>query len=161
VTAAALLAGAWARPVAAQVGAVRGRVALAAHAPARVLPAGPPARAVAMPAPGVVAVIAAGATVRGQLEPGDSLMTDSTYADLWSFMGAAGETVAIDARSNEFDTYVQLLDPSGAVIGEDDDSGGDLNSHLEATLPVAGTYHIVVNSAGHEQKVGTYTLTLE
>ncbi len=122
--------------------------------------AGADTAANAIHAPGTVGAIAVGETVRGELAPGDQVMSDSTYADLWEFTATAGEHVAIDLRSDEFDTYLQLLDASGKVVGQDDDSGGDLNSHLAITLPADGTYRIVVNSAGHEQRVGTYTLSV-
>jgi pre-peptidase len=114
----------------------------------------------ALHAPGIVGAIALGEMVRGELAPGDQVMSDGTYADVWEFTATAGERVAIDLRSDEFDTYLQLLDAAGKVIGQDDDSGGDLNSHLAITLPAAGTYRIVVNSAGHEQRVGAYTLSV-
>lgn len=98
--------------------------------------------------------------VRGELAQGDQIMSDSTFADVWELAATAGERVAIDLRSDEFDTYLQVLDASGTVIGEDDDSGGDLNSYLAITLPAAGTYRIVVTSAGHERRVGAYTLSV-
>lgn len=113
-----------------------------------------------VPAPGETGSIQAGQTLRGELEPGDLLMADSTFADVWELTGAAGESVVIDVRSDEFDTYLQLLDPAGAVIGEDDDSGGDLNSRLAIVLPATGRYRIVVNSAGHEPRAGRYTVAV-
>jgi len=114
----------------------------------------------AVPAPGETGSIQVGQTLRGELEPGDLLMADSTFADVWELTGAAGERVVIDVRSDEFDTYLQLLDPAGIVIGEDDDSGGDLNSRIAIVLPATGRYRIVVNSAGHEPRAGRYTVTV-
>ncbi len=153
---AGLLALAAAPPLAAQgakaAGASRGRPAPAA------VTADSPFNA--LHAPGAVGRIAAGETVRGELAAGDQLMSDSTYADVWELSAAAGQHVDIDLRSDEFDTFLQVLDPSGAVVGQDDDSGGDLNSHLALTLPAAATYRIVVNSAGHERRVGYYTLSV-
>jgi len=111
-------------------------------------------------APGQTAYIAIGQTMRGRLEPGDQLMTDSTYADLWQFQGTAGQTVQIDVRSEEFDTYMQLLDANGNKLGEDDDSGGGTNSRLIFALPATGMYQIVVNSAGHVRRAGIYTVSV-
>jgi len=113
-----------------------------------------------IPAPGQTAQIAIGQAMRGRLETGDQMMQDSTYADLWQFQGTAGQTVQIDVRSDEFDTYMQLLDASGNKLGEDDDSGGNLNSRLVFTLPTTGTYQIVVNNAGHSRRAGIYTVSI-
>jgi len=127
--------------------------------------AAPPPPAAAEPAnpvppPGAEARIEIGQTMRGVLEPGDLLMADSTFADVWAFEGDAGWTVTVDVRSDEFDTYVQLLDAAGARLGEDDDSGGDLNARLTVALPATGEYRIVVNSAGHERRAGRYTVSI-
>lgn len=155
-------------------GALAGVALFAAPRPARLCAQAsetPPQRAIAghaaaavsnqVAAPGAVARIAVGQTLRGELEPGDRLMADSTFADVWEFAGAAGQTVTIYVRSDEFDTYLLVLDAAGRTLGADDDSGGDLNSRLTLTLPAAGTYQIVVNSAGHERRAGLYTLSLQ
>ena len=123
--------------------------------------AGPAQAANDVPAPGETGFIQVGQTMRGALEPGDLLMADSTFADVWEFTGAAGQKVIIDVRSDEFDTYLQLLDSAGTKIGEDDDSGGDLNSRLVIVLPASGRYRIVVNSAGHEPRAGRYTVAIQ
>ena len=123
-------------------------------APAQVMPTNP------IPAPGQTAQIAIGQTLRGRLEAGDQTMADGTYADIWQFQGTAGQTVTIDVRSDEFDTYMQLLDAGGAKLGEDDDSGGNLNSRLTFTLPSTGLYQIVVNNAGGSRRVGVYTVSI-
>ncbi|HTT68785.1 MAG TPA: PPC domain-containing protein [Gemmatimonadales bacterium] len=133
---------------------------LAVHPPGAA-PSGPAPAANEVPAPGETGFIRVGQTMRGALEPGDLLMADSTFADVWEFTGAAGEKVTIEARSDEFDTFLQLLDSSGTKIAEDDDSGGDLNSRLAVTLPAAGRYRIVVNSAGHERRAGRYTVSIQ
>lgn len=113
-----------------------------------------------IPPPGAEGRIEVGETMRGALEPGDLLMADSTFADVWVFAGTAGQPVTVDVRSDEFDTYLQLLDAGGAKLGDDDDSGGDLNSRLTLTLPATGEYRIVVNSAGHEPRAGRYTVSI-
>ncbi len=154
-----LVAGAGLRPLAAQTTETTHPLAIARHeAPSAVAPAQP---SNAPPAPGEMGRLDVGQVVRGELEPGDRVMADSTFADVWEFAGTGGETVTIYLRSDEFDTYLLLLDASGTTLGEDDDSGGDLNSRLTLTLPSTGTYQIVVNSAGHEQRAGMYTLSIE
>ena len=111
-----------------------------------------------IPAPGQVGQIMVGQSVRGRLESGDQFMgSDSTYADIWQFQGAASQNVAIELRSEEFPTYLQLLDMGGHVLAE---SAGHPNSGLAFTLPSAGTYQIVVNSNGSQRRAGIYTLTV-
>jgi hypothetical protein len=122
--------------------------------PAPVMPAN------LIPAAGQMAQLAIGQTMRGRLETGDQTMADGTFADIWQFQGGAGQTVTIDVRSDEFDTYIQLLDSAGNKVGEDDDSGGNLNSRLAYTLPATGTYQIVVNNSGQSKRVGVYTVSV-
>lgn len=123
------------------------------------LPAAPePTNAIASPGQGAQIMI--GQTMRGRLETGDQTMADGTFADIWQFQGSAGQTVTIDVRSEEFDTYMQLLDANGAKLGEDDDSGGALNSRLTYTLPATGMYQIVVNNAGGTRRSGIYTVSI-
>ena len=113
-----------------------------------------------IPAPGQVGTMAVGQMVQGRLETGDQTMNDGTFADVWAFDGAAGQTVVIDLRSEDFDSYVQLLDPSGTRLAEDDDSGGNLNSRITFTLQAAGRHQIVVNNFGDARRTGLYTLWL-
>jgi hypothetical protein len=111
-----------------------------------------------VPAPGQLGQIAIGQTVRGRLEVGDQVMgSDSTYADIWQFQGSAGQSVAIELRSDAFDTYVQLLDGTGRVLAE---SAGHPNSGVAFQLPSAGTYQIVVNNNGSRRETGYYTLSI-
>ncbi len=111
-------------------------------------------------APGVVGTVQVGTTVQGRLETGDQAMNDGTWADVWQFQGAAGQTVTIELRSEEFDTYLQLLDGAGNRLAEDDDSLGDLDSRVVFTLPSTGTFQLVVNNFGDSRRAGIYTLTL-
>jgi len=123
-------------------------------APAQAMPTNP------IPSPGQTGLIAIGQVMSGRLETGDQTMADGTFADIWQFQGAAGQTITIDVRSDEFDTYMQLLDATGNKLGEDDDSGGNLNSRLTYTLPATGMYQIVVNNSGQSKRVGLYTLSI-
>jgi hypothetical protein len=111
-------------------------------------------------APGQMATLMMGQTINGRLEPGDRLMTDSTWADIVQFQGVAGQQVTIELRSAEFDTYLQLLDVGGARLAEDDDSLGDLDSRIIYRLPSSGMFQLVVNNFGDTRRAGSYTLTL-
>lgn len=113
-----------------------------------------------IPAPGAVGTAQVGATVQGRLETGDQQMNDGTWADVWQFQGLAGQTVTIELRSEEFDTYLQLLDGAGNRLAEDDDSLGNFDSRIIYTLPATGPYQLVVNNFGDTRRAGIYTLTL-
>lgn len=113
-----------------------------------------------IPAPGQIGQVAMGQNVQGRLETGDQQMNDGTWADVWQFNGTQGQSITIELRSEEFDTYAQLLDATGARLAEDDDSLGDLDSRITFTLPRTGMYQIVVNNFSDERRAGVYTLTL-
>ena len=57
-----------------------------------------------------------GTNVQGRLETGDNRMNDGTWADVWTFQGTQGQRVVIELRSEEFDTYLQLLKRQGLDI---------------------------------------------
>ena len=113
-----------------------------------------------IPAPGQVGTVQVGTNVQGRLETGDQRMNDGTWADVWQFQGMAGQRVIIELRSEEFDTYVQLLDAQGNRLAEDDDSLGNLDSKVEFTLGASGMFQIVVNNFSDERRAGIYTLSV-
>jgi hypothetical protein len=113
----------------------------------------------AIPAPGAVGTIQIGQVLQGRLEPGDQ-QAENTWVDVWQFQGFAGQTVTIELRSSEFDTYLKLLDTAGNILSEDDDSAGDLDSRIVITLPAQGTYQLFVSNFGDSRSAGLYTLSL-
>ncbi len=59
----------------------------------------------------------------------------------------AGDQVAIDVTSDEFDTLVTLINKDGAAVGENDDGpDGTTNSLLFARITEAGTYTVRVQA---------------
>ena len=109
---------------------------------------------VAEPPEATIGTIAIGDTVTATLAPGAT--------DEWTFRGQAGQTVsvAMTAQDNSFDTVLRLVDEQGDEIAYNDDSGGTLNSRIEAvTLPADGEYTILAGSFGGRSG-GPYTLTL-
>lgn len=141
-------------------------------APPRSRPAAPPAAspAVAPQAappqpqdtaslpPSEIGSIAAGQTRNGLLEVGDYTMGDATWADVWYVSLTAGQRVTIDLRSARFDPYMQLLDPWGGKLAEDDDSGDGNSSRIVFAAREAGRYQIVVNVSGDSPRTGSYSL---
>ena len=70
----------------------------------------------------------------------------------------AGDQVAIDLTSDEFDTIITLIGPDGATFGENDDGpDGTTNSLLFARITIPGNYIVRVRPyAG--QGLGTFNL---
>ncbi len=64
----------------------------------------------------------------------------------YSFSGARGAPLTIDAISDAFDAFLHLVGPGGDEIDSDDDSGGQCNARISTFLPADGEYRIVVAS---------------
>lgn len=96
----------------------------------------------------------------GVLEPGDAVLeSDNSLYDIYTFDGAAGQTITIDLESSEFDTYLAILSPSGELLAENDDTDGSTNSSITITLGETGTFTIVVNGYDSTSQ-GEYLLTV-
>ncbi|MCU0566546.1 MAG: trypsin-like peptidase domain-containing protein [Oculatellaceae cyanobacterium Prado106] len=88
------------------------------------------------------------------------LQSDGSLFDEFSFQGNAGQRVTISLSSDDFDTYLILLDPDGRKIGENDDATQDtLNSALTVTLPKSGTYRVIANTYDSSGR-GQYRLSI-
>ncbi|WP_204151880.1 trypsin-like peptidase domain-containing protein [Leptolyngbya sp. CCY15150] len=99
-----------------------------------------------------------GAATSGQLDTSSNVLPfDNSYFNVYNFEGRAGQRIVIDMSSNDFDTYLVLLDPNGVDIMQDDDGAGGTNSRIEATLPANGTYTIFANSY-QDGETGRYSL---
>ncbi|MFN8371333.1 MAG: pre-peptidase C-terminal domain-containing protein [Anaerolineae bacterium] len=93
-----------------------------------------------------------GETIEGRLVSG--------RRDQWTFEGSEGDVVTIALNSEDFDTYLMLLDPQGATIVYNDDFNG-LNSQInEFELDADGTYTIVARGYSTSAS-GDYTLSLD
>lgn len=92
----------------------------------------------------------------GLLTP-DDIGDDGTFAQAWDLVGQAGETVAIDLVSDDFDAFLLLAGPGLMGVQSDDDSGGACNSRILLELPESGTYRLVVSAVGDAGE-GRFTL---
>jgi len=104
--------------------------------------------------------ITPGRPVSGRLEVGDRPRSGGGYQDLWEFDGRQGQTVVVEMRSSEFDAYLELRDPDGGLVSEDDDGGAGTDAMITATLPRGGRYRIVARSYGEREASGFYDLSL-
>lgn len=104
--------------------------------------------------------LACGTERSGILGNGDCTpSSDGTYMDIWTFQGTIGQTVSIAMRSESFDSYLYLANPSGGIILGDDNSAGGLDSRIEFTLTETGEWGIIANQL--YEAGGPYELSLE
>jgi hypothetical protein len=102
-----------------------------------------------------------------------SLSNPADSSDWYSFAADAGDNVAIDMQSAQFDTYLQLYRapstpaPGDAratftLVTEDDDGGGGLNSLISIpSLSQSGFYVIAAGSfSGETDPLGNYSLSV-
>ncbi len=122
----------------------------------------------------VITPISFGQTINAGLANSDcrSSQRTSSFADQYSFAGAAGRQIKIEMSAtggSGLDTYLYLIGPVtgplGSVLTENDDIelGVQLNSRIPTngffTLPATGAYLIDATSFG-DNETGTYSITL-
>jgi thiol-disulfide isomerase/thioredoxin len=71
----------------------------------------------------------------------------------------AGKKYQIDMMSDDFDSYLYLLDKAGNILMQDDDGGDNLNSRLVFAAKESGNYRLVAAALGGIGN-GNYTLTI-
>ena len=100
-------------------------------------------------------------TERGVLEEGDeTIPNDGSFYDSYPLQGNAGDSFIISLESQDFDTFVAILDSEGNIIDQNDDINEEnSNSRLRITLPSNGVYNVIVNAYDKGGK-GRYTLTV-
>uniref|UniRef100_UPI00313BBEAF tetratricopeptide repeat protein n=1 Tax=Crocosphaera sp. Alani8 TaxID=3038952 RepID=UPI00313BBEAF len=98
-------------------------------------------------------------TRQGTLDKNSEVMEDGTYFTIETFEGKAQEIITIELNSEQFDSYLILVSPDDKKIAENNDGGRGNNAKITVTLPMTGTYTIIVNTFEKETK-GNYTLSL-
>jgi hypothetical protein len=97
------------------------------------------------------------ASVTGQLNQNDPQFMNRPHKEYVLNMDA-GKTYQIDMVSNQFDSYLFLLDPDGKVVAQDDDGGGFPNARIIYTAGNAGRYRVL---ATRFSGVGEFNLSVE
>ncbi|MEO8597464.1 MAG: PPC domain-containing protein [Candidatus Solibacter sp.] len=100
----------------------------------------------------------AGETASGVITYTGCQSAGRVFADIYQLTVPNDGSLDLRLTSSEFDAYLKLLDATGAVLDEDDDSGGNTNSRILREL-AAGTYFLVVEPLGNYTAHGTYSLT--
>ncbi|GAB4234789.1 MAG: hypothetical protein Kow00121_62480 [Elainellaceae cyanobacterium] len=97
----------------------------------------------------------------GTLSTGGPVLPDNTLYQEHTFEGTEGQAVNVLLESDDFDTYLLLVDSTGQVINFSDDiSETDTNSELSAILPNDGEYLVIANAYAPNQE-GEYTVTVK
>lgn len=83
----------------------------------------------------------------------------------YRFSGNQGEMIIITLKSDDFDSYLYLLDPSGTEIATNDDASGTNAIIGPLVLPESGEYTVVATSfgiiTGTDERSGDFTLMLD
>ena len=97
---------------------------------------------------------------RGSLESGDPTLQNGEYYDAYPVEVQAGQWVEVDLQSDDFDTYVVVLAPSGMNEQNDDFEGSTNRSMLRMRATESGTWQVYATSfAGGE--TGQYSLSIK
>lgn len=80
----------------------------------------------------------------GALANGDETRPSGEYIDTYQFAGTPGRRVTIDLTSDDFDTYLILVSPSGTLVENDDTD--TTNSRIETMLSESGNYRVRATS---------------
>jgi uncharacterized protein YkwD len=98
---------------------------------------------------------------RGTLDTGDkTIPDDGSFYDSYPLEGKAGDSFIITLESDEFDTFLAIMDAKGTIIEQNDDiDDKNSNSLVRVTLPDDGVYSLIVN-AYNEGGKGKYVLTV-
>jgi hypothetical protein len=94
----------------------------------------------------------------GELTWADPTVIDGRRGQVWGFEGTAGQRVAVELFSDDFDAYLYLVGPGLIEPMSDDDSAGDLDARIMLTLPATGTYRIIASALGAGES-GGFTLS--
>lgn len=68
----------------------------------------------------------------------------------------AGKRYVIDLTTRQFDAFLLLQNNRGALIAQDDDSGGNLNSRIQFQPTASGPYRLVAST--YNGRMGAFTL---
>ena len=74
--------------------------------------------------------------------------------------GSESTSVGVQMTSRHFDTYLEVIDPTGVVIALNDDHDGT-NSFVSIQLCHTGVYTVIAGSYGYgSMQLGEYALLL-
>jgi hypothetical protein len=107
-----------------------------------------------------MATLKPGDTASGVITYTGCQYLDNAFADIYLLNVPADSNLDLRLSSSEFDAFLVLLDATGAVVDEDDDSGGNTNSRITRDLR-AGIYYVVVEPFGNYTAHGAYSFSVK
>jgi hypothetical protein len=97
----------------------------------------------------------------GMIEVGATITSSSMdFAD-YTISLQAGQAVLINLQSDQFDTYLVMVNPQGNEVASNDDGGDGTNSRLVFVADSAGIYTIRVGSCCINPAGGNFVMTVE
>lgn len=90
----------------------------------------------------------------------DGTINPARDRDDYYFDGSAGQaiTLRMDKRDSSIDSYLELYNPDGSLLGQDDDNGGNLNARIAITLRQNGRHKVIAREYG--SGTGGYRISL-
>ncbi|TVQ43578.1 MAG: hypothetical protein EA365_12340 [Gloeocapsa sp. DLM2.Bin57] len=100
--------------------------------------------------------------VEGALQAtSQKLSSDNSLYELHPLEGTQGQSWTISLESDDFDTYLAIMDSENNILAQNDDiDENNTNSRLTITLTEDGMYYIIVNSYDPLGR-GSYRLVVE
>ncbi|MAU09578.1 MAG: hypothetical protein CL607_07145 [Anaerolineaceae bacterium] len=94
------------------------------------------------------------------LTPGQVLTGNTNAAVTYPLPMQQGDAVTLTARSEAFDTYLEVRDNAGNILAEDDDGAGGLDSQLTFVAAQTATYSVTISAAFGDPS-GPYSIEVE
>lgn len=108
------------------------------------------------------AVTIVGELVIGENRQGTMTASDAEYAGSyfqgWTLEARAGDRLAIENVSDDFDSYLYFAGPGFPEPIYDDDSAGSLDARICVEIPETATYRVLAGPLSGRNQGGRYTL---
>jgi hypothetical protein len=104
-------------------------------------------------------MLTVGQNASGQLAADDSTDDTGKYRDEYVFDARRGDGITVDMQSSDFDTFLQLVSPSGRTVENDDYQDNTARSVIEEILSEDGRWRVIATSYGIGE-TGSYELTV-
>ena len=104
-----------------------------------------------------------GKQVSGRLTNSSSQFRTGQFFNVYRFEASPGQAISIEMQSEQFNSYLWLLDSNGRVITVNDDKNGQStagSSEIVFFPPISGSYFIGASSS-EPMEMGKYELTLK
>ncbi len=111
----------------------------------------------------ITRAIRVGDSAEGEITDADPELDSGPFFHQFEIQAQQGERLRLTLRSEDFDSFLRWGRAAASgfeELGSDDDSGGNVDSMLEVTVPTSGKYLIRVSPLGAGQ-TGRYRLMVE